>query len=298
MSLIQGIVNRHNSFDGSVQHLLMTPFNVKRQVRAGAAPQRASVEWLKNRIVLFRTYCLPSVVSQSCRDFKWLIFVDDQTPSVYLDEIEEMLGSDPRFILIKCSEWSSEMLRQSVILHSRFGADWLLTTRLDNDDGIAVDFVERLHEGIVFNKQSFLNFPDGVLLFNKMTFLYRHRSNAFLSFFEPISHPKTVWCIAHEQAGEVAPVLQLHGRPAFLQVVHGGNVSNKTRGFRVDRRVAVLPFWSGLREVIESDTSAESRLEIIGFNLRYYFFWTVRDFAARTFRRWQRRLLMLISGGK
>ena len=45
---------------------------------------------LEGRLKLFNSYCLPSVVGQSCQDFKWLIYFDALAPSNF---IEKMRGS-------------------------------------------------------------------------------------------------------------------------------------------------------------------------------------------------------------
>ena len=33
-------------------------------------------EWLNNRIKLFEKFCLPSIMNQTNKNFKWLLFID------------------------------------------------------------------------------------------------------------------------------------------------------------------------------------------------------------------------------
>ena len=42
---------------------------------------------LEGRLKLFNSYCLPSVVGQSCQDFKWLIYFDALAPSNFIERM-------------------------------------------------------------------------------------------------------------------------------------------------------------------------------------------------------------------
>ena len=43
------------------------------------------LNWLKHRYYLFETFCFPSILSQTNKNFKWLVFFDKDTPSEYVD---------------------------------------------------------------------------------------------------------------------------------------------------------------------------------------------------------------------
>jgi hypothetical protein len=66
--------------------------------------------------------------------------------------------------------------------------------------------------------------------------------------------PLTVFQVPHQQAERRGPVLQLDGHPAWLQVVHGGNLANRLCGWPVDAGRACddlgLP---GMRERMRDD---------------------------------------------
>ena len=65
-------------------------------------------------------------------------------------------------------------------------------------------------------------------------YAHAHPSNAFASWLEPwYDAARTCMSINHMRMAEHGPVLQVGGPAAWLQVVHGGNVSNKVRGRRV-----------------------------------------------------------------
>ena len=55
-----------------IYHYLLTRFNLALWIedKNGAAIDRE--EWLKRRMALFETFCLPSVKNQSCQNFSWI----------------------------------------------------------------------------------------------------------------------------------------------------------------------------------------------------------------------------------
>lgn len=214
-----------------VKHFLITPFYVRRRFGAGE-PNLAATEWLDRRMVLFERYCLPSVLGQSHRDFEWLLYLDESTPDRHLRRLESLTGHASNVTILLCPLWEPSSIARQLSARSSATTEWIITSRLDNDDALHRDFV-RIVQGSAEERTEYLNFPQGVILYDGKCFLYRHPSNAFISLVEPAAAPRTVWTTAHERASEVAPVRQLWSTPSFLQVVHGGNVSNKPRGMRI-----------------------------------------------------------------
>ena len=50
-----------------LDHVLLTRFNLPSKGHESLV--RAQENWLRNRVVLFERYCLPSVAAQTCRSF-------------------------------------------------------------------------------------------------------------------------------------------------------------------------------------------------------------------------------------
>ena len=93
--------------------------------------------------------------------------------------------------------------------------------------------------------------------------------------FEPVETIKTVVCGPHVLLSEVAPVRQVSRYPAFLQVVHGSNDSNKPRGMRVPNILAMHGF-----EAIKSFEALpldERNAEIVLDNVLRSSYWAGRD---------------------
>jgi hypothetical protein len=165
-------------------------------------------------------------------------------------------------------------------------AEWLLTTRLDNDDGWRSDFVETLQNSLSFERREFLNYPVGLIYYSGMIFKFRHKSNAFISLIEPVEGFLTVWCGQHLELDRVAPIRQLPAIPTFLQVVHERTRSNKPRGVRVRRSSSMAGF-----EAIQLPApigGKERDLDLILFNLTVGAFWALRDVIAACVRRVRR----------
>ena len=221
-------------------HVILTRFNL-------ATPGRESTfrnqpGWLAGRFELFERYCLPTLAAQTSRDFRWIVYFDEGTPEPFRARIEacrRVAGFHPYFTpLFPGERWG--LSAREVLAAEERAAPWLLTTRLDNDDGLAVDFVARVQaaaagilQGAAGPRRTALNLTNGVVFDGRRAYALAHPSNAFSSLLEPWETARTVWEVSHMDLAEAGPVLQVGGPAAWLQVVHGGNVSNKIRGRRV-----------------------------------------------------------------
>lgn len=227
-----------------LRHVVMTRFNLATPGREAAF--RNQPDWLEGRFDLFERYCLPSLAAQDDQDFDWIIYFDDQTPAAIRERIEadrKIRPFHPYYTpLFPAEGWRNSILE----LVGADRGDALLTTNLDNDDGLAVDYMSRLHEAArrLWNgKACALNFTNGFVLNGHRLFAHVHSSNAFVNILEPYSEGlHTAPGIKHMDLALHLPVHQLSGPGAWLQVVHGGNVSNKIRGRLVGRAVAESRF--------------------------------------------------------
>jgi hypothetical protein len=143
----------------------------------------------------------------------------------------------------------------------------LLTTNLDNDDGLAAGYVSRLHRHAqehLGTAPCALNFTNGFVLSGPALYLHPHLSNAFVNLLEPLDERlRTAPAIRHMELAQHLPVHQLPGPGAWLQVVHGGNVSNKVRGRRAGAALAAERFP---RPVVEQ-VRDPSRREVLADSL-------------------------------
>ncbi len=207
-------------------HILLTRFNTRTSNRP--APDS---RWLAHRFDLFDKYTFPSVRNQSNLNFIWLVFFDSETPiefrgkiatyaqwekfvPCFIDELE--IGLDAPQVV-------SPFVRDNIHPDSKY----LITTRIDNDDAVSIDFIESVQHEFSEQPFEFVNFLNGYALCKKKLYRKRGDSNPFLSLIELIDDLRTVWYQAHRKVNQVGKVRQIKSKPMWLQVIHGKNVSNK-----------------------------------------------------------------------
>jgi hypothetical protein len=252
-------------------HVVMTRFNLATPNRESQIRLRPG--WLEGRGELFERYCLPSIAAQTAnraaanggtRPFHWMIFFDVETPPAFRERIEgwrRVFPFVPYFTPLFEAEGWPRSLRET------FGGTptpWLLTTRFDSDDALGIDHVERLHAALAPRapERASWNLTHGFVLADGRVYAHEHRSNAFASWLEPWDGAaRTCMSINHMKMAEHGPVHQVGGPAAWLQVVHGGNVSNKVRGRRVTGAVARGRFPDAVLGPLRQDSAATIALE-------------------------------------
>ena len=196
------------------QHIIQTRFNLptlgrEQEIRSGK-------EWLKSRFEMFENYCLPSLANQTSTNFKWMIYFDKNTPEPFASRINE-LRKEMNFIPVFCSLFEQDWWHTSAIELGEVSSELLLTSRVDNDDALAPDYVERLHKEIYSAgfKRGFYNFDIGILYSHGRIFRTVQKSNAFLSLLLSADGPRhTAISLRHTDADRYYPIYEIAGEPA------------------------------------------------------------------------------------
>lgn len=215
-------------------HWLITRFNIPMRSQPGRSTDR---DWLEHRLRLFSSYCLPSVAHQSCQDFRWLLLMDRDTPASFFETIEQRQRQDNLRILPVTSAWKNEL---AAYLAQECHSEYLVTSRLDNDDAIHRHFIQATQAAINGQKFQFFDVPCGLKLDELRCRLFRfmHVAGPFVSLVERVDGlPKTVYCCNHSQVSQLGPVCRLMLNPGWLQVVHDRNVHN-----RIEPALRRVPF--------------------------------------------------------
>ena len=214
----------------SVDHVLLTRFNLPSQ--SSERIIRAKDGWLKQRVELFERYCLPSVRSQTNKEFHWIIYFDPDSPEWLMRWIREHRRLELYQPFFRSSVSRTELCDdiRSVVGTPRAE---LITTNLDNDDGLATDFVDRIQLAARKEERTALYIAQGLIKSENRLYIFKDPRNAFCSVRETWESPITCWSNWHNLLGENLPVIEIGGKPGWLQVIHGRNVSNRIRGKRV-----------------------------------------------------------------
>lgn len=254
-----------------IDHVILTRFNLP---TAGVESLiRAKEGWLRDRQELFEQHCLPSVRLQTNQNFSWIIYFDTQSPQ-WLKERISVLSATGIFIPIYRDAVSPEELLSDVETVRGSDASILLTTNLDNDDGLSINFVERLQESVVDEVRTAIYIPAGLIQQGEKLYLRHDKDNAFCSVSELWSDAKTCWVDWHNLLHQHMRVKEVNGEPGWLQVVHTGNVSNRVRGRRVSAENYRSSFAGRLPEIVEP-----RKLDLINENLIQYPIRTIREWA-------------------
>jgi hypothetical protein len=236
-----------------MKHYLVTEWNV----------DMIDMDWLTERQKLFEKITLPSVMAQTNKDFEWILVCDLQTP----DAFKKVLESYPATIFYydwAQHDWKSpefkghgpgakqELMQRSIDLEYIAGplqdfigkqkTDYVITSRLDNDDGISIDHIDKIQRFAKQNwkgKRFWLNLVRGLKYNHGDVFPVNSPHSPFISFVEPPQGLLTTYQVCHTEAQKTEyNVVQVReGQPTWLQVIHGGNLLN-----RLKRQKGKAPF--------------------------------------------------------
>ncbi|MGB3166560.1 MAG: glycosyltransferase [Alteraurantiacibacter sp.] len=234
--------------DPALHHVVITRFNIASPGREAAIRNRPG--WLERRFDLFEAYCLPGMAAQTVHDFEWLVYFDEATPDAFRSRIAAAQESVPFSAKFTGPLEMANTLRDIIVPAI---ADRLVTTRLDNDDAVAVDLIERIQTAARHCAPgTVLNFPNGLALRDRRLFAASDPSNPFTSLVEDAHAPLSgIWSVRHDALAERFQVRQVDAPPVWLQVVHGDNVSNRIKGARVPAQAVAGRF------VLKSEMLAE-----------------------------------------
>lgn len=238
-----------------VNHYILTRFNLRlwRQDKNGSPVRTA--EWLEHRFALFERYCLPSVAAQSCKDFQWIVLFDGKTPGAYRERIEGYRVQCPQlapvFVEPENGRFFAEIFRSEVCRLLRQAQQpvqnpalrqaqgpaqqpRVLTTYLDNDDALAVGFVEDVQRRAAeLPDGTFISYADGYQYYTDHSYVMRihYPRNHFVSVVES-GNPLTLKTIygygSHYYIDNIpgTKIERVASSPLWCEVIHDRNMGN------------------------------------------------------------------------
>jgi hypothetical protein len=241
-------------------HFVLTRFNVKMPIYA-----HGDEAWLAERIELFERYCLPSFKAQTNKDFTWLLFADQDSPDWFRQRLETCVAGLAEVVYVD-GFFTGETAAAAV--HERARRSSVITTRVDNDDAIADDFIAVVQSQFRGQQLQLINLVNGAQYSRRHVYLRPYTRNPFISLVEQVGHdlPRTVFVRRHFELDTVAPVANIRtSHPMWLQVVHGDNVLTELVGLRT-RRGKVVPYFACALDVDRDPVGHV--VEVVGGGLR------------------------------
>lgn len=192
--------------------------------------------WLQKRIDLFERFCLPSVMAQTSKNFKWIVWFDFNSPQILKSKIEEWSQLCCNFVAAYSYDydyWQNEGLPKYIKENTASKCDYVITSRLDNDDAISIKAIATIQKAFVPNDNTIIDLPNGYCynlqteLFSKHTII----SSPFISYIESTNKPKieTVYREGHPAWIEKAAFIFVNER-MWIQVCHDSNIANSQHG--------------------------------------------------------------------
>lgn len=214
-----------------VEQALLTRFNVQ---LAPEAETGISDAWLEPRIAIFAEVCAPSVAGQEGVSRPWFVMIDARTPMPAVAAIRRACGDTDARIITLAGVYSDTLLREALSDHLVRDRPHLVTSRVDNDDALSVDYLDTVLEQARPVEQEVLVSTRGYQLAGSRLYAVTDPHSPFLTMVERTAHvPVTAFCAPHHLVHRSFTTRAVSGERMWLQGVHGGNIANMVTGTRV-----------------------------------------------------------------
>jgi Putative rhamnosyl transferase len=207
-------------------------------------------EWLKARLRLFFEVTVPTVESQTDKEFTWILKCHPQTPAWAR---EKLTGN-----FLCCYDETSHQLSvpaQASIAFTKIirkitTSQEIITTRLDSDDGLSKDHIKVVKKYI--RPRMFFDFGRGIVKNGSGVFLhYKDQTSQFCSYFDVAGELLTVY---HKPHINIFVKDRIKNQVDFgwLQSNHDWNITKAYKKIRKYNYQATLSDYETLKEAYPS----------------------------------------------
>lgn len=263
------------------KHFLITRYNVPLDGwhldKSGSSTRDDA--WLEHRLQLFKQYCIPTILAQSEKYFTWLIYCNANTPQFYLDTINELLNSMPN-VMIQLTSGYHECLADIDEILTNSGTPYVITSRLDNDDGLGIHYIQTIQQNFIAQNGVILNLLNGHgynVTRKVATKMYNIRNNHFSSLIEatkPGGGHISIRGFQHDNPPSDFIIHNLVLSNSWLKVFHERNLKSTTFGYPIFR-----PQFQALYGIRSQDASVSVR------NTLLYSLWWLQDGLSRKLKK-------------
>ncbi|MCC8145645.1 MAG: putative rhamnosyl transferase [Bacteroidales bacterium] len=225
----------------NTNHFILTRFNIRLWTKDKTNRPTQTPEWLKERFRLFEQYCLPSVKNQDCKNFKWIVLFDAETPDLYKKKITDYQSQFEPFIPCFVSAEDAQnfvlIFQEEIKKHLDKTNNKIITTYLDNDDAIRYDYISEIQKvSARTSPKTFISFTYGLQYFTQLNIAtnIRYENNHFISFVEDCSDNSNIKTVqgygSHYYINQYkeTKILYIHQpeKEKWIEIIHGSNVDN------------------------------------------------------------------------
>jgi len=197
---------------------------------------------ISERLYVFENITLPSIRNQTDKDFTFFILIGDSMPAHYTERLLAMVEGVPQ-IIVRSFEPMGYRKAIRRIFHEAVDTShkWVIQFRLDDDDAVAVDFVQRVRRNAIrtmpifeetgklaidFNQGYVFELKDGEIL---ATHVKRAYWTPALAVVLSTGDPKNVLNFPHHVIHTLMPTLTRNENNMFLRGINNHNDSSFTR---------------------------------------------------------------------
>ena len=217
-------------------HYLVTRFNVpvNNWNKDKSGIPTLDNQWMQHRLSLFTRYCLPTIAGQSEKNFTWIIYCSSDTLPHDLQRIEESVRLVPGTLVRRVSdpEQMLDDLRQEI---SSAPTSYIITSRVDNDDGLGKNYIKSIQEHFKEMDKLLLN-PCGGILYDIHEKVMTQMKSSFKNHYTSLVEKKksagnmlTVLGCAHDSPPEDLSIENIPGIN-WLKIIHERNLKSQLKG--------------------------------------------------------------------
>lgn len=168
---------------------------------------------MNTRFRLFETLLLPSMAAQTNKDFTLHVMTSDVMPSAYKERLLDICEPYENIVVHLCKGTNLNREIKPLLRAAVEGADKVAQFRIDDDDALSVNYIDRLHHWAkMITEPVILTMPKGVMLFDrdnetKCRPFRRSLTAVGFAFLTPGAPGKNVFQFAHIKAGKRYTVL-------------------------------------------------------------------------------------------
>ncbi len=218
------------------KHFVITRFNIKAKYECklknpdnNPMNRILDEDYLEERFTIFEKYTLQSMARQTNQNFTWLILFHKKTPDKFKRRIQQL---KKEFYFVDLYFDDNDKFSFLDYCNRKENSKWFVTTRIDNDDMIAEDYIDRIQKYVNNNLRTcVISFESGIKydLKSRKKYKYNRKDNHFLSMIGSKEN-----CILQYNHAKILSsgkeiVFLDSNKPMWVEIVHDSNVTNKVR---------------------------------------------------------------------